>query len=117
MSAEVLREAAALMRSRANDAELAAGANDWTFSGIGWCDPHNTVYTVRNEAGVIAEALTEEEAEHIASWHPAVALAVAGWLDQIAGDGHDGDSPGGCADCIPALAVANAYLGRTLPPP
>jgi hypothetical protein len=50
------------------------------------------------------------DAAHIASWHPAVALAVADWLDDCArlpattfhGQVFDGR----------ALAVARAYLGE-----
>ena len=48
-------------------------------------------------------------AEHIASWHPAVALAVADWLDADAGvmERHDLD-----VAISKAYAVARAYLGR-----
>jgi hypothetical protein len=50
------------------------------------------------------------DAEHIASWHPAVALAVADWLDQAAIH-----FEGGSLTVHPmtkrALAVADAYLG------
>lgn len=85
-----------------------------------------------------AESLTEdtddyigaEEAEHIASWHPAVALAVADWLEGV-GERHvpmghpmygvlccatcnldlEDDERGHCDDLADALAVAHAYLG------
>lgn len=50
---------------------------------------------------------TKENAEHIASWHPAVALAVADWLEARARDCDTGgfDDPYGDA-------VARAYLGE-----
>jgi hypothetical protein len=85
MSAETLRRAAALMRERAEDAVLATGEGAWRVVGVGWVDPHGSTYTVKRgiQTGV-CEALAEEQAEHIASWHPAVALAVADWLDSAA---------------------------------
>jgi hypothetical protein len=33
---------------------------------------------------LVSDEFEPEDAEHIASWHPAVALAVADWLDQHA---------------------------------
>ena len=88
MSAEVLREAAALMRTRAeNSATAMVGPLTWTahFGG------HDSMTSL-----------------HYQSWHPTVALAVADWLDacalvtEIAPDRHKGL----------ALAVARAYLGE-----
>ena len=53
------------------------------------------------------------DAEHIASWHPAVALAVARWLEDESyapeTDLGDGITTGGPR--MEALAVATAYLG------
>ena len=51
------------------------------------------------------------DAEHVASWHPLVALAVADWLDteaEIAGRGLPDES----GSVYPALRVARIYLGR-----
>lgn len=101
MSADLLREAAALMRQRA---EAATGATyhwkalDRPAGGGGvWCG--------RVRIGVTDETLTggPSNAAHIASWHPAVALAVADWLDTAAEA--DRPYPG-------SVAVARAYLGR-----
>jgi hypothetical protein len=67
------------------------------------------------------------DAEYIASWHPLVALALAGWLEDVAREADDlikEDAPGtwGCDRCgeylAPGactcwekpLAVARAYL-------
>lgn len=54
----------------------------------------------------------QADAAHIASWHPAIALAVADWLDFQAEverrlGGPDYETPAN----HPALAVADAYLG------
>jgi hypothetical protein len=72
---------------------------------------HDDEY-VHGQGLLIAEgrgSIAEPDATHIASWHPAVALAVADWLD-IEADalatarGHERPA---------ALAVANAYLQET----
>lgn len=112
MSSETLREAAALMRARAE----AAGV----LSGAAW-SVHRTGYTVIDGSGLdVGTVATEPEAEHIASWDPTVALAVADLLEQeahaMAADARhqemDATYPwynGARADAL--LAVATAYLG------
>jgi hypothetical protein len=82
--------------------------------------------------GVVVSAPTAptQDATHIASWHPAVALAVADWLDLTfkqwtddpgcdLGGGYDFARPcGACFRCahyeaqIRGLTVARAYLGE-----
>jgi hypothetical protein len=117
MTAEVLRQAAALMRERSEAATPGPWTNTlgtlsevWQHESVGTdlmvCDTQDT-YTIYPEDGPGEGAA--EDAAHIASWHPAVALAVADWLDAAA------DS----AEYLPpetgqpslALAVAHAYLG------
>lgn len=90
---EELRKAARLMRERAEAARgsLSDIVPDW--------------HSVR---GLRDDGKTLGDAEHIASWTPAVALAVADWLTQVA-DMHDHDRP--CADCTEALTVTRAYVG------
>lgn len=88
MSAETLREAAALMRKRA---EAAAEC----FAQI------TESVTVRFPTGV-----DTRPAEHYFSWNPAAALAVADLLDQSAFWMEGGSEPDDLA-----LAVARAYLG------
>lgn len=123
---ELLRKAARLMRERASDAT----PGPWK--------PDAEVVKVderRHVADAFGLADKWPNAAHIASWHPAVALAVADWLDQKAGhleahipawtrpsSGVD-DPPGLCwnnpqrlAEVVErhygrALAVARAYLG------
>lgn len=126
MSAELLRRAAALMRERAEAA---------TGGGFGWhvtdLAGGNEVWANRDAAGwdafMVASTATRlnpnpgergyADAAHIASWHPAVALAVANWLDAVADlappDPHHADEE--CETCeqvAAALEVARAYLGE-----
>lgn len=72
MTAEKLREAARLMRERAK----AAGTN-WP-----WYDPEDVAEALQPMADGYNNP--GDDAEHIASWSPAVALAVADLLDTIA---------------------------------
>lgn len=119
MSAEVLRQAAALMRERAEGARLACGDEPWDGdAGLSWNDARGTVYMIGAGPVNVADAITEESALHIASWHPAVALAVADWLESVAGanTSPDEDVPHAGRtiahiDADAALAVAHAYLG------
>lgn len=100
MSAELLREAAALMRERAGKA--CASADDGWQVRLGW-------QVVGNGARV-ADVHTSQghsSAEHIASWHPAVALSVATWLEGVAKTWWAGDQ----VEEMDALTVARAYLG------
>lgn len=127
----MLRAAATLMRARA----LAA-----TDGGFGWrlanLPGANEVWADRDAAGfdafMIATTATRlnpnpgtsgyDDAAHIASWHPGVALAVAMWLDAAAAwreqnpdEVDDDPDPDQIND--PALVVAMAYLGNTVLPP
>ena len=141
MSAEILRRAASLMRERAE----AADAGPWTqdsqvrgdtviFNAEGeWV---TNVTSGRTYAENIVTFDHEvANGEHIASWHPAVALAVADWLATEAAEWevnflatqapsrgidqppalHYGDPEGAAKNADyharRALAVARAYLG------
>jgi hypothetical protein len=78
VSAETLRRAAALMRERA-DANLIT-PSPWGFAGVsgqGFAVHHG-------EHDTVALYANRPDADHIASWHPAVALAVADWLECVA---------------------------------
>lgn len=116
-AANELREAAALMRERAEAAKSWEGA--WQVhetkpgrvievKGDGWDDAivASCVDYGGSENGT-------EAAAHIASWHPVVALAVADWLDSTA-DGLErrGVTARVRPDERAALAVARAYLGE-----
>ncbi len=109
MSADLLREAANLMRERAE----AASPSPWSEYGY----PVETVTgeggesTVRDPDGFDVALMTSDQFDdcpHIASWHPAVALAVADWLEATA-DEFDTECPSTYGD---AIAVATTYLGR-----
>ncbi len=110
MTADTLRRAAASMRERAE----AATAGPWES----WQDAHAQAIVSevgRRSFGVVAEPSRgpsdygEANAGHIASWHPAVALAVADWLDAESKRAADYASSARAA----ALAVARAYLGES----
>jgi len=127
VSAEVLRRAAAQMRERAGSVER----SPWNADGLSVLGDARKVASVHNAGPDVAD--------YIASWHPAVALAVADWLDYTAAQHpvvrrHVGNVTHGgpkqyaevCARCWPnapmdapcepalaALAVARAYLGVT----
>lgn len=112
MSAELLREAAALMRSRAQVATPGpweAGERIvWRPSSI-----HDIDIVTDGDDGR-GGVRSPENAEHIASWHPAVALAVADWLDAEADLDECARSLGarGLTEDAHSVKVARAYLGR-----
>lgn len=98
--ADTLREAAQLMRRRAE----AATPGPWmdTADGDAFAGPRLITGTGYGDGDRRAVA----DAEHIAGWHPAVALAVADWVDASV--------PYSARGAIrpEALAVARAYLGE-----
>ena len=108
--AEELREAARLMRERGRRA--LADLSDFAWTAGPTIDPDNNGWYVALDYDVdgydttVAQLPYDYEgdtAQHVASWHPTVALAVADVLDAFA-DGHplcDGK----------VLTVARAYLG------
>ena len=91
MSSEILRRAAALMRERA-EAVPPEGLSDCWFDA---------------EASDLMH-LRSHDREHIASWSPAVAFAVADWLDR---EVEWADIGAANSPQPEALAVARAYLG------
>lgn len=117
MSADLLREAAALMRERAQAAT--DGGHGWRLDDLPGA---NEVWADRDSAGwdafMVATTATRlnpnpgaaghADATHIASWHPAVALAVADWLDREVIRWGVEDQP--ISDG--AITVARTYLGR-----
>ena len=129
MSADVLRRAASLMRERASGArnnnpwmvdsdrpnvvlDPDKPGNDW--DGLAVCE-------VPLADGGLVDFPT---VEHIASWHPAVALAVADWLDgrgrlrrELRAVRHDDDQRPRCRSHLPQRARMNAsssLLARAL---
>ena len=104
MSASVLRQAAALMRERAQA----------VTSGAQWTDGHYWIadYDPSDPSGQtgmqrLIGGMDAPDHQHYSSWHPAVAHVVADWLDIIA----DRDPLGQSVEAEPALAVARTYLG------
>ncbi len=108
---EILRRAAKLMRERAE----AATPGPWERpldvrhkNAVIAALPDGEEGSYRD--GMIPAGFASRDLEHIASWHPLVALAVAGWLDEVAADCHE-NLDAWVEDA--ALAVARAYLGET----
>jgi hypothetical protein len=121
VSAETLREAARLMRERAE----AATRGPWHYPPTrGWRGVVMSRFgclwaPARGRDGQLNH---EPDGVHIASWHPTVALAVADMLDNAAQDaemqGPDGELRSQWDMRVHlattrALAVARAYLGET----
>ena len=106
MTAELLREAAALMRERAEAATAGPWEAEQGASGGWWIEAPYTA-TI---ADIDIDHSVPADAEHIASWHPAVALEVAGFLDFAAAYA---DQPEPQSPTVQfACAIARAYLGR-----
>jgi hypothetical protein len=106
---DVLRQAAARMRERAE----AATPGPWVGEFSGKTGPVVMDAESRNALDHLAQCKhyrAQFDAEHIASWHPAVALAVADWLEREA-DWWDQNGADWYA-AEQALAVARAYLGE-----
>ena len=110
MSAETLRRAARLMRSNAERAT----AGSWTVSSqYGRVDVFRHPYSPGDE--MVAERVDAYDAEHIASWHPAVALAVADQLDEQAAfyesaerAAASGQDVGACDQCVLEMRCCNS---------
>ena len=115
MSAEALRRAAALIRERAEAATPAPWLAFTAKKGGGYVHGVTTGLDEDYESDLFVGS-TRGDAIHIASWHPAVALAVAEWLDAEAEnpDPCHASTPADCyvRDCSThrALTVARAYL-------
>ncbi len=109
--AEVIRRAAALMRERvrelaplpwqADGRDVLATQDYEADEAHGWLPDWGRAFNV-------AVCARQDEAEHIASWSPPAALAVADWLEVIADSKPLGFAPG----FDQALKVARAYLGE-----
>lgn len=109
MSAQELRQAAVLMRERAE----VATPGPWAA----------TIYGVFGEVGKRVAPWDEHSGQpdmdnrlHIASWDPAVTVLVADWLDVTAVhiENHDCEAhceSRGCGLVLSALTLARAYLG------
>ena len=120
MSAEVLRKAAALMRERAEKA-TAEVCPEWTRAAVRHI-ARNCEIECYHDQGSISAAHPKhhdsegepnqwsryDDADHIASWHPAVALAVADLMDTAAT--HQVGFTPVARERI--TAVARAYLGE-----
>lgn len=117
MTADTLRRAASLMRERA---EAATPGRWWPFMAPESKGSDRGEWIVDSEPALVCstqydDARNSADAAHIASWHPAVAFAVAAWLEQQARLEDIAKKYGkqGMSEDSPALAVARAYLGES----
>jgi hypothetical protein len=96
-----LREAAALMRERAESVPSP------------WVRSETQVHPAGRPGWVIFSSGVPEWGDYLQSWHPGVALAVADWLETVAVnlDLMLGGSAPRSEPVRRALAVARAYLG------
>lgn len=127
MSGDLLRRAATKAREVAEDAT----AGTWWAGGVWWDTSvdgegrkvHKPMPTV-GHGGTGADLIActfrndQADADHIALWHPDVALAVADWLDVAAAESDcaEGDPLAFLNflgdDACAALAVARLLLGE-----
>ena len=108
MSAETLRRAASLMRERAEAATPTEW--DWCLTGPFFVVAENDP---RGDEAFVASVPSKADAAHIASWQPAVAIAVADWLDLMAYALNARLFLDDSAETHAALTVARAYLGES----
>lgn len=101
---ELIREAARLIRQRAE----AATKGPWLADG-------SEIYSEFHGGPWVGETLADDSrttsanSEHIASWHPGVALAVVSLLESLA----DLYAAGFAEPQPLVLAIARAYLGKS----
>lgn len=105
--AEVIRRAATQMRERAEKA-MCNGASQPPWD-VGMRQDCGCCEAIIDADGSRITTADDRQSDHIASWHPLVALAVADWLDEVAADSHA--SLDAWVEQA-ALKVARAYLGE-----
>jgi hypothetical protein len=107
MTADELRQASGEMRRLAEAAtpgpwrNYVRGDNRWAI----------VEQSAGDDRWIAARSADDDDAAHIAAWHPAVALAVADWLDEVAWRSEH--YPKQYRAAKHALAVARAFLGTT----
>ena len=110
--AEVLRRAAKAIRERAEPVP----PSPWRAEGrdvTATQDYRDDGSWDWDRGYVVAACPRQDEAEHVASWSPPVALAVADLLDKIAWMGEMDPDMLGRVGCDEAIAIARTYLGET----
>ena len=117
--AEELRAAAKLMRERAEAAtpgpwHAFSHTEDWYVGSRGYGQVTTGIHDEPGVADVVLIERDHADAGHIASWHPAVALAVADWLDAATEQARFTEAQGAwISPDSYALKVARAYLSSS----
>lgn len=111
MSAERLREAARVLRERAEATTWVPECGGWwlPFAEIEGYEPGH--YPVAEADSTVAEATTGGTATYIATMHPGVGLALAHWLDDLASRAARGFALDDDPDMQEAVTVADLILG------
>jgi len=104
VSAEIIRRAVALIRERAE----AATPGPWMRGDLDRFGEGSYTVDYTDVEPNVCGGIDPADAEHIASWHPAAALACADMLEIIA----DGLDVNPYYDFPPAEDFARAYLGE-----
>jgi hypothetical protein len=107
--AALLRQAASLMRERADQAP----PGPWAALDGGVASLADEGFWPVDTTGINEDGIDRATRVHIASWHPLVALAVADLLDKIAWMGELDADMLSRVGCDEAIAIARAYLGET----
>ncbi len=109
---EFLREAATLLRERAE----AATPGPWARGDPSTVENTRASCVIDGDGGM---PCSDEDAAHIAMMHPGVALALADWLDEVAAAAqimtHQEHQIPGVPFTVPlqVMALAATILGRT----
>lgn len=110
--ADILREAATLIRERAN---LVTQGAQWSGGNYWITDYDPSDPTGQTAMQRLIGGMNEPDADHYANLTPAVALAVAAWLEWMAdrSESSNGIPAMRGLGLDEALTVARTYLGRS----
>jgi hypothetical protein len=116
VSAAILRQAAALLCQRV--AQLPMGAHPWRIVGTDSESEDGIIVDgTAGDDGWLVETHSVQLAQYIATLTPAVALALAACMEQVAWMGRFDPDLLHRVGCPELVAVAQAILGDKAPPP
>jgi hypothetical protein len=110
MSAELLRQAATILRKRAEGAT----PGPWFLDAAGATGVYTEARVSETSQDVALPVIhpggLDGTDRYIATMHPGVGLALAGVLDLTAKE-HEGDGPEGCWECDRCTTLARLIVG------